>query len=708
MRIRPKRTILLLTIALVPSVLIAVLYTRSISHTGKTLAGKMRETLLYNAEQYLQSTVGDYGRISTLNRITVELALARQAQEVERRLAGAAPAGSVLYYSQDYDVPARRPVDTKETPLYQKTVKGRKVPIPVSFAEQVFFPVRGVARSAIEADMARLSTMPSVYRELTEAYPNMFTWLYTSLQTGFHSCYPGHGGYPAEYDPRPRPWYTRARDANGLAWTLLPNVSTRTVTLTAAMPVRRSDGSFAGVTAIDIRLESILGRVSLPAGWRDSATVLHVTPAILEEEAVEQLHIIAQDSYIERGQQWQRSLDLEVLESSEQEPLDALKADLLAERSGVRRMLYKGRDSLWAYGRWNRPHPVAIVIIPYDRVVAEAAEAESLILKKIIRAIVAVGLVLIGVLGVVSVIAVLSSRSITRPVSQLARAAHDLSTGNFDARVNISTRDELQELGETFNNMGPRLRDREQMKRSLELAREIQQRLLPQEQPQLPGFDIAGRSVYCDETGGDYFDFIDLSVFQPGALGIALGDVTGHGIPAALLMAGARSLLRSQAGSYVDQLAALFGKMNSHLVSDTDADRFITLFYGVLDANNHTLIWASAGHDPAIWLRPGNGKVRELCTTGIPLGIMDGALFGDEGPVSLAKGDVVLVGTDGIWEAQNKADEQFGKDRLLQILCEQASESSEEIISSVVEAVDDFRGGGAQKDDITMIVIKSL
>jgi sigma-B regulation protein RsbU (phosphoserine phosphatase) len=283
-----------------------------------------------------------------------------------------------------------------------------------------------------------------------------------------------------------------------------------------------------------------------------------------------------------------------------------------------------------------------------------------------------------------------------------------LAQGDFDVRVKIATNDELQQLGDIFNQTGPKLKAMEKMQGSLELARVIQQNLLPRTAPKLEGFELAGNCKYCDETGGDYYDFIESAHLGPGKIGIALGDVTGHGIGAALLMATVRSVLRSNAQHYGTNLTKLFEVLNQHIESDTDYDKFITLFYGILDANQKTLVWVSGGHDPALLYHKETGKIEELPNTGMPVGIMESATYKQDGPVLLKAGDVVVVGTDGIWESQNESGEMFGKDRLRNIIIRESDKSATEICSRIINDVTNFSSPAPQLDDITLVVIKSV
>ncbi|MGB2822550.1 MAG: SpoIIE family protein phosphatase [Phycisphaerae bacterium] len=710
MKIRWKLMVLLLVIALVPLLVASAIDRVSTHRLGGALASETREILVEQARRRLELLVADYGRLLDRDRRLLDLALHLQAQAVESRLNQPPPAAPRMLMSEFFDRPSFLGDPNTAEDYFRIGADGARVPMPVTFSQQVFFLAAGVDASAVTDDMARLSTMPEVYRHLHSALRGLIHWQYTALESGVHTSFPGHGGYPGEFDPRKRRWYTQAKEDNALSGRPPSvDVTTRMVMLALSMPVRGPDGAIVGVTGIDVPAGRIFRDLKLPEQWSADEATLLVYPGSGKGGVPEgKLAVIAQRGYHEAIESWQEPLELKLLTSDDPNELEALRLDAAAGNSGVRKMRYRGREALWAYGAIAPRQPFPIVIVRYDRIVAQADEAERYVLDRTVAGLQITGLILLAVVAAVILAALVSSRAVTRPVNQLAEASQRLAAGDYRANVDIRTGDELQALGEAFNDMAPKLAEREKMKRSLELAMEIQQNLLPGESPRLEGFDIAGRSVYCDETGGDYYDFIDLVDLAPGRLGIAVGDVTGHGIAAALLMASARGVLRSHAPRRGADLAELFDELNRHLVRDTCDGRFMTLFYGVLDAPARSLWWTSGGHDPALWLRRAGGNIEELPNTGIPLGVIEDTTYTRAGPVTLESGDIVLIGTDGIWEARGATGEMFGKQRLRELLSAKADLSAEKIHLAVVEAVRDFQAGVPQADDITLVVIKAM
>ncbi len=270
-------------------------------------------------------------------------------------------------------------------------------------------------------------------------------------------------------------------------------------------------------------------------------------------------------------------------------------------------------------------------------------------------------------------------------------------------------------------------RQNKQMKHSLSLAMEVQQNLIPSCCPRLSGFDIAGKITYCDETGGDYFDYFPLHLPDNNALnrsdhlesdtpfpvhpvaplGIAVGDVSDHGIPSALLMTTARAILRHRAGlpgNGVDILTDL----NRQFVRDVrESGRFMTLFFCSLSGADRTISWVRAGHEPAMLFSPDSGQFELLTGKGAALGLSADTRF-EEQQIRLTPGQVVLIYTDGITEAGNGTDEFFGKERIQSVIQAHAAEPAASILEALFERLNTFRGDKDLQDDLTAVIIKSV
>lgn len=707
MRIRWKLLILLLVIALVPLAFVATLDHRATLRLGREMASREHEALIDRASRQLHQLVEDQAAIIWQQQQRLKQAVRFQAFEVERYLAAAQPSNGRAYYSADYDRGTDLPTGmAPSTRHYELDADNRLAPVPITLEAQVFKLAPGVSREAVADDVARLASMVSVYRLLYESDASLIYWQYTALENGVHSCYPGHGGYPAEYDPRERPWYTFARAENDLRWCPpYVDVSSRQMTISAAMPVHRPDGSFAGVTAIDILASDIVSRVPLPSAVAKTAQTMLVAIQRSPRDTESGLLIVARPTYQTKGRRWNATPEPEWLASDDPEQLRELMRDMRAGKSDVRRMPYGGRMCLWAYGPLAGKGAGLVMIVPYEDVVSQAAEAEAYVLHRTWRQLRITGGVCAGVILIVVAIAFVYSRRVTQPIRQLARAADCIADGELDTRVEIRTGDELGDLGRAFNEMVPQLRDRIKMRESLSLAMEVQQRLLPAGPPKIEGLDVAGRSIYCDETGGDYYDFLDLSKLAPHLLGIAVGDVTGHGIAAALLMATARALLRSRA-SEPGNLSELMNHINEHLAEDTSTNRFMTLFYAILDAERREVRWVCGGHDPAITYDPASDSFGEWEGRDIPLGIQGDWRYTEHGPRPLGPGQVIVIGTDGIWEAHNPTGRMFGKDALREVIRGNAARPAAEIGRAITEALAAFRGTQPQEDDITLVVVR--
>lgn len=305
-----------------------------------------------------------------------------------------------------------------------------------------------------------------------------------------------------------------------------------------------------------------------------------------------------------------------------------------------------------------------------------------------------------------SVLNRLINRSIVWPVENIISVVNKIRQGDFKTRVKVVSNDEIGVLGDAVNDMTKGLLERERMQQSLNLAKEVQQNLLPKNNLSLEGLDIAGKSVYCDETGGDYYDFIAIGQGDHKKIGVAIGDVSGHGISSALLMATVRSALRQRAALTGD-IGQIISDVNRQLAADVeDTGQFVTLFFLLLDAGKGKLEWVRAGHDPAVLYDPQKENFAELGGAGIALGINARWVYEGSKSTDVSKGQIIFLSTDGIWEACNRQGEMLGKEPILKAIRQNAALDAARIIDAVFKVLKDFTAGAKIEDDITAVVIK--
>jgi sigma-B regulation protein RsbU (phosphoserine phosphatase) len=291
---------------------------------------------------------------------------------------------------------------------------------------------------------------------------------------------------------------------------------------------------------------------------------------------------------------------------------------------------------------------------------------------------------------------------VARSVNQLSAAAGDIARGKFDLTLPELAGGEIGALTRSFNTMATQLKERIDLRQSLDLAKEVQQNLLPAKAPDYSGLDVAGRSIYCDQTGGDYFDYLDTGrSFQ-----FVVGDVAGHGIAAALLMSSVRASLR-QCYDSGDDIGAVISDVNRHITMDVGVSgQFMTLFYLAVDSDRKTMQWVRAGHDPGMLYRLSVDRFEELGGPGMALGVDPEWPYTVQEAKGLQAGDIVLIGTDGIWEAFNGDGAMFGKAAVKKILRAMRDQPAGVILAAVFDAVASHVGETKIADDMTLIVVK--
>lgn len=279
-----------------------------------------------------------------------------------------------------------------------------------------------------------------------------------------------------------------------------------------------------------------------------------------------------------------------------------------------------------------------------------------------------------------------------------------VSRGQFGRKVPVVTNDEFAIIAEHTNAMIDHLVERERMSQGLELARQIQANLLPKSSPLLLGVQVFGSSIFSEETGGDFYDFMVRGKQKDAELILLVGDVTGHGVGSALLMTSIRAYIKAHLHQIVD-LAEIMNRTNTLLCGDTaGSGYFATVFLLAYTPHTRRVRWVNAGHDPAVFIDCTRNTTMELHGRDIPLGVdarWSYTVFSE-----YLEPGILFIGTDGLWETANAENTMFGKQRLLQVLLANQQADPQEIVSRIFAEIDTFSVLERIEDDRTVVVAR--
>ncbi|MFC1724495.1 SpoIIE family protein phosphatase [candidate division KSB1 bacterium] len=245
--------------------------------------------------------------------------------------------------------------------------------------------------------------------------------------------------------------------------------------------------------------------------------------------------------------------------------------------------------------------------------------------------------------------------------------------------------------------------EKQKLEEEINLAKEIQQKLLPKSIPEIKDFDVAAINVSSKQVGGDYYDVI---LDDDNNLSVVIADVSGKGFPASLLMSNLQASLKALV-KMKHPIPEMVSKVNDIIFENTDLDKYITFFYGKIDSEKKTINYCNAGHNPPLVYRPETGEFIELEIGGIILGMMENMKF-DEGQFKLLPGDVITLYTDGITEAMNHEQEEFEEENLKKVIIENHTKSADDLLIEITSTVEKHASGNVQSDDITLILVKVL
>jgi serine phosphatase RsbU (regulator of sigma subunit) len=232
-------------------------------------------------------------------------------------------------------------------------------------------------------------------------------------------------------------------------------------------------------------------------------------------------------------------------------------------------------------------------------------------------------------------------------------------------------------------------------------AAEIQRGILPRGAPSIPGLDLAGHNAPCRTVGGDYYDFIP---YSDGRVAVVLGDVAGKGMSAALLMSNLQARVQILAEDPGD-LSGLMGRLDQSVAINCPDNRFITMFMGVFDPQSGELLYCNAGHNPPLLIRPA-GEIDRLKAVGTALGILPGLSYKEESR-KFGVGDMLAIYSDGVTEAESPDGEEYGENRLADLLADNRGVNAEDLVELVLQALDDWTGGTPAVDDVTLVIVRA-
>ena len=710
MKIRWKFFLILFAFSLVPLIAVTHISQEGTEKLGQSIIDDSRQNLLEIASKALELTVSNYAKILHNIGSAVELGLVVIANSAERALSQAPPVTGPIYFAPDYDDPQKAPPDLKRGNGLNRQPNYWTAPgPPVSLEHPVFLIAPGTDATSVQREIAQLTRILPDFKSAIEEFGDFIHWTYVSLENGVHISYPGHGGYPPEYDGRRRPWYQAAINNKPIQGRVLwtpPTVDATSglVAFTASRRINYPDGSLAGVAALDVLITRVIQENELVSLWSPAMRSFMTTIETRPPDGEPGLLILAQKDYQQQATSWRSVIEYDWLTSSNNDALESITKQLSNQQAGHATLPYDGVESIWAFAPIDE-NTQFIIIVPLAVIKNRMDKINDTYLSYVDKQLLTTGIAAVAVFIVLSVAALLSSRAVTQSLLKIAAAAKKLAQGDFSVRLNLRTGDERDQVIHAFNEMIPKLEDHYRIRNTLELAREVQQNLLPITPPNIEGLDIAGATEYCEQTGGDYYDFFLIGDEIEKRLAVIVGDVSGHGVPSALLMTTARALLRQRA-AMPGKPSEIVTDVNRRLSMDTSlTSHFMTLFYCEFNVSAKQIHWVRAGHEPAIIYDQKTDQFDELKGAGLTLGI-DELFEYEQSSRKIEPGQIILIGTDGIWEMHNAAGTMFGKEEIKTIVRQTATTSADDIQKTIATELARFRGSSELEDDVTIVIVK--
>jgi sigma-B regulation protein RsbU (phosphoserine phosphatase) len=581
------------------------------------------------------------------------------------------------------------------------------------------FTAEGVEYDDILPELSLLGNASDVLDEFLVTDLNVSA-SYIGTESGFTAIVDTNANRPfwKDYDARTRSWYIGAKDSKTLFWTdIFMDASGRGASISCAMPIYDPDGKLMAVAGTGATMERIYEIVSgVKIGESGYAFLLNGRGEVV---ITPKSSFRADETGALTGEDYKNSSDANV---------QALALDMISEKSGITELVLDGVDVIVAYAPLSRTGWSVGVVMPSAEVAAPAdamktnistlqTASESEVNSSMSLAVTSVVISIVLVFVLALVVSFRFSDTISRPISLLTAEAGEIGKGNLDRTITLKTGDELEELAAAFNAMTEELRlymkdfekvtaDKERIATELSVATSIQTSILSHiftPYTDRKEFNLFGSMEPAKEVGGDFYDCF---LADEKTLAVVMADVSGKGVPAALFMVIAKTLLKNnaQTGKSPKQV---FEEVNNILCENNEGGMFITGFMGYLNVETGAFEYVNAGLYPPAVKRAGSMWELLPCRSGFALAGIENTVYKPQ-TITLEKGDMIYMYTNGVTEVFDKSDEHYGMKRLIETLNRNRYADIKDIIHSVSRDIADFAGGTEQADDKTMLMLEYM
>jgi phosphoserine phosphatase RsbU/P len=614
----------------------------------------------------------------------------------------------------ELDILAAQALSVENNPSYVSRTKSytRKNPPPDPYAGTVVILAPGASATENSEEYHALSGMDDSLMAVYQADGDLAA-IYVATDSGIMHSYPWDGYTAGDYDPRNRTWFTLAKSSIGPVWTdPYVDAAGRGLMVTCSRSVKTRYGTW--VIATDLTVDQLNTYTSMTLGGKGYSVLLD-----------NQGNVISRPGMSANGTRWDQPFVTENAFQSQNPGLKSIGHNMTAGMAGLERIQFNGNEIFIAYApvrsvNWSyavslpASEIVAPILITEGRIATSTHETTSRIQQQTDRLLYIFAGLFILLLLIVIILSWLLARMITRPIDTLREGTAVIGSGDLDFRLNIQSGDEFEALAGSFNKMAADLRlnienlrrttaEKERYTKELEIAKEIQDTFLPESVPAIPGFEVAATTIPAMEIGGDLYDFIPA---PEGSTGFVIADVSGKGVSAALYMALCRTLLHASGEADPDP-SRVIRNANRLIYEDGRSSMFITVFYGLLNPESMTFSYVNAGHNPPLLLRNGEAATWMAGVRGIALGVVPDVSIAAT-VLELRHGDLLVLYTDGVTEAFNEQQVDFGEEQLRDCISRNQKRPAQDILEALLGEIRAFSGTAPQSDDITLVVIRVL